>query len=178
MKLTKYFFVLLLSVFAMNTSSAFVVATPATIVEVKPVDKKESIFKQLTAEEMFTMPRADIEEKIGRKLKFKERLGLKIIQKAAKKAEKRMKKKGIKKGQQNENLFGILSISLGGAGLLSALFSGYGALSLGIAGLALGIVGLKRDEPKRILSILGIVFGGLVILFALLVLIVLAALLI
>lgn len=146
----------------LSFNSFAAVATPGSVADLEA--KKESAFKQLSVEEIFTMPKADIEEKIGRKLKFKEKLGLRIIQKAAKKAIK--KRTGTK---ANENLFGILSISLGGAGLLSAFLYGYGALALGIAGIALGVVGLKRDEPKRILSILGIVFGSLVLLLAILV---------
>jgi hypothetical protein len=166
----------LLFMFVLSSNYSYaVVSTPGDVIN--PKAKKESAFTQLTVEEMFTMPRKDIEAKIGRKLKLKERLGFAIIKKAAKKASKKMNKKRTK-AAANENIFGILSISLGGAGLLSTFFYGVSGLLLSIAGITLGIIGLKRDEPKRILSILGIVFGSIVLLLALLVIAVFAAIVI
>lgn len=154
-----------LFMFGLSFNSYAVVSTPdAVVVDAKA--KKESIFTQLSVEEIFTMPRADIEAKVGRKLKLKERMGLKIIQKVGKKMEKKMKKKGTK-AAANENLFGIIAISAGGAGLLSFI-TGYGGVVFGVGGIVLGIISRKRDEPKKILGILGIVFGALAILLSIL----------
>lgn len=163
-----------LFMFGLSFNSYAVMSTPGDVV-VNTKAKKESAFTQLTVEEIFTMPKDDIEAKIGRKLKFKEKLGLRIVQKAAKRMEKRMEKRNKKKGTEvtaNENLFGIIAISAGGAGLLSS-FTGYGGLLLGAAGITLGIISRKRDEPKKILGILGIVFGAIAVLLSILLLLIL-----
>lgn len=68
----------------------------------------------------------------------------------------------------------LLSLILGGAGLLLVLLgSGFGIL-LGIAGLICGIIALERGGSKTI-SILGIVFGGIITLLSLLLLVALSA---
>lgn len=145
----------LVFMFSLSFNSYAVVSVPkVTVADIKV--KKESVFTQLSMEEIFTMSRTDIETKVGRKLKLKERLGLKILQKAAKKMEKHGKKKGTE-AMANENLFGILSISFGSVGLLTAVM-GVGIL-FGIAAIVLGVISRKRAEPRRKLRNLGVFFG-------------------
>ncbi len=127
--------------------------------------KTESVFTQLTTEELLTLSKNDIQEKVGRKLKLREKLGLKIIHGAVKRMGKKMAKAKAKP-RAKDNLFSIIGISAGGAGLVG-FFSGVGGIVLGAAGIVFGIIGLKKEEPKRILAILGIVFGGLAILISL-----------
>lgn len=175
MKSIIHLFLPIIFLIGLSFNSFAAIVTPSTIAKEKT--KKESAFKQLSVEEIFTMPKKDIEAKIGRKLKFKEKLGLIIVQKAAKKAvKKRTKKAG------NENLMGILSLTFGGLSFLGTLAAFGGSLPIfaggflmSIAGITLGIIGLKKKEPKRVLSILGIVFGGLSFLFGLLIILVIAS---
>ncbi len=61
----------------------------------------------------------------------------------------------------------LLSLIFGGAGLLFLLVGGYGTILFGLAGLILGLVALKRTS-KRTMAVLGIVFGGIVVLVGLL----------
>lgn len=157
----------LLFILGFSFQSYGIVSTPEKGLKKKP--KKESAFKQLSTEEIFTMPKKDIESKIGRKLKFKEKLGLWIIQKAYKKAEKKIQKRRAKLGatKAKENLFGTLSISFAGLGLLSLftrnVYGFLGSILFSTAALALGIIGLIRKEPKRFLSIIGLIISLIVL---------------
>lgn len=70
---------------------------------------------------------------------------------------------------KNDNKRGLLSLLFAGGGILF-LFLGplaYLSLPLGIAGLILGIIGVKRDKNDT-MAIIGMVFGSLVILLFLL----------
>ena len=70
---------------------------------------------------------------------------------------------------KGENRRGMFSLIFGGAGFLF-LFLGplaYLSLPLGIAGLILGIIGVKKDKNDT-MAIIGMVFGSLVILLFLL----------
>ncbi|GHB84363.1 hypothetical protein GCM10007390_44520 [Persicitalea jodogahamensis] len=97
---------------------------------------------------------------------------------AAKKIQKQIKKASspeTAKAAKAENTIALLSLVFGGAGLLLLLLgSGLGIL-LGIAGLVLGIVGLGRikkgqaPDSTKTMSLLGVIFGGLVTLLGLIV---------
>lgn len=75
----------------------------------------------------------------------------------------------------------LLSLIFGGAGLLLLLAGGGLGLLLGLAGLIMGIIGLSRvkrglaPQSSRTMAILGIIFGGVVTLLAILVIAVVAA---
>ena len=173
MKSFIHLFLPFLFLMGLSFSSFGAIATPSTIAKKKA--KKESAFKQISTEEIFTMPKKDIEAKIGRKLKVKEKLALLIVRKAVKKAKKKQRK-----AAGNENLLGILSLSFGAASLFSMLlffggsggggviFGFFGGILFGIAGLTLGIISLKKGEPKNGLSIAGIILGATSIFIALL----------
>lgn len=173
MKLFIHSFLPFLFLMSLSFNSFGAVATPSTIAKEKV--KKESVFKQISAEEIFTMPKKDIEAKIGRKLKFKEKLGLRIVRKAMKRTKKK-----TAKTYSNENLLGILSLSFGVAGILAlggGLYGYLAALILGIAALTLGIISVRQGEPKRGLAIVGIVLGIIGILSFFLILLLVVALL-
>ncbi len=112
----------------------------------------------------------------GSKLSFGEKLTLKILQKKwEKKARKnKMRANGLFKGANEKTddarhnsvslIFGILSVILvfiswsgSGFALLFLIF----ALILSIAGLAMGIKGLRKDYPKRNLAVAGTVVSGI-----------------
>lgn len=78
------------------------------------------------------------------------------------------------KTKGNTDTLALLSLIFGGAGFLFLFIGGAFSLLLGIAGLVLGIIALKKGTSQRTMAILGIVFGGLVALLALLVISVLA----
>ncbi len=156
--------VILFMMLGINFNSYAVISGPSPETETTIKKKKESIFTQLEVNEILTMSRTDIEAKVGRKLKLRERMGLKIVHNAVKKMNKKINKKR-KESSAKENLFGIIGTAAGGLGL-STFFTGYGGFTLGVAGIVFGIISLKREEPKKIFGILGIVLGGLAVLLS------------
>ena len=171
MKLTINLVLAILFLIGLSFNSFAAIATPSTIVKKKT--KKESVFKQISVDEIFTMPKKDIEARIGRKLKFKEKLGLLIIRKAVKKS----KRKKVRTSGSG-NLMGVLSLTLGvlsipaiALAVESPYFLVMGLL-FSIAAVTLGIIGLKRKESKRVFSILGIIFGGAILFLTLMALLI------
>jgi hypothetical protein len=118
------------------------------------------------------LSREAVETKLGRKLKFTERIALSIARKKAKKQARKRAKNGPGDGTVTDTpsllalIFGIIGIPLTFVFGIGILFS--------IAALVLGIVGLgriKREEGYRKgrgLAITGIVLGGLMLLLLLL----------
>lgn len=157
---------------------AFVAFAPAAIAvnPDKAVSKtadeyliQEGPLSGLTVEEAMTMKPKEIKARTGQKLKFGERLGLKVLQRKYRKA----KKKGEEFAPEDarDNLFGIIGLSIAGFGLLFGWIIWPIALLFGIAGLVLGIIGLKRDsEPTFSWAAIGV--GGAAILIAIIILIV------
>ena len=107
-----------------------------------------------------------------------------IFKAAQKKLTKKVNKGKINASQslfkagagKSENRRGMFSLIFGGAGFLF-LFLGplaYLSLPLGIAGLILGIIGVKKDKDDT-MAIIGMVFGSLVILLFILAIILIAS---
>lgn len=67
----------------------------------------------------------------------------------------------------------LLSLIFGGLGLITLGVFGLGIL-LGIAGLVLGIIALKRNSPQKVLAIIGVSLGSVAIFIGLLFLVFLA----
>ena len=95
----------------------------------------------------------------GKKMSFVEKLAFKVAQKKAK-----MMRKADGAGG---NTLSLLSVILGGAGLLFLLIgsSGLALLGLlaGIAGFVLGLIGLKKEDSHA-MAIIGLICGGIVVL--------------
>ena len=100
---------------------------------------------------------ADYEKQTGKKLGFFERIKFKLAQKYAKKLEK---SDGFGK-----KTLSLLALILGGGSLLCLFILPLFGMLMALAGLILGIVGLKKESSKT-MAILGIVFGGLTLLLA------------
>ena len=62
----------------------------------------------------------------------------------------------------NSNLFGVLSVVVGG---ISLLINFWGAV--GIAAVILGAIALEKHEPRKVMPIIGIIVGAFSILYAL-----------
>lgn len=150
MRITLLLFILFASI---STTSAAVApaknATPATT--------------QLTAADL---TRDAVEARIGRKLKFKERIALSMVRGKAKRAERRQVRGGATDG------LAIASLVCGILGLF--LFW------LAVPALVLGIISLDRYSngiyhTGKGIAIAGIVLGGIVILAILVVLVLFAS---
>lgn len=126
----------------------------------------EGPLKGLTFEEAMTMKPREIRAKTGRKLRLMERVALKIAQKRFKKARKKKKKRNRRQDSRRpgDSIFGILSLSIFGFGLLSLLFIPFGFLVAGITALILGAIGMGRDARKGF-AIAGFILGLLSMLF-------------
>lgn len=98
---------------------------------------------------------ADYEKQTGKKLGFFERIKFKLAQKYAKKLEK--------SDGSGKKTLSLLALILGGGSLLCLFILPLFGILMALAGLILGIVGLKKESSKT-MAILGIVFGGLTLL--------------
>lgn len=104
-----------------------------------------------------------------------------VVRKIQKGISKEQSPTGTMAAKAKPDLAALLSLILGGAGLIVLLLgSGLGFL-LGLAGLILGIVGLRRiardkaPTSSRLLAILGTIFSGVVILLGILLVAVIAS---
>jgi hypothetical protein len=75
-------------------------------------------------------------------------------------------KKSAAKSSSGSPVFGIISLVTGVLGFLGCWFYYFGLL-FSIAGVVFGIISLKKGETPKVLAILGIVFGGIVLLLVL-----------
>ena len=125
--------------------------------------------QKLMSEKTMLMTPLEYEYSTGKKLSFVEKLGFKILQKKLKKGAALPKA-----GGDGGNLLSLLSCIFGGAGLLIAFVSGLGGILLGIAGLVLGIIALKKED-SRTLAIIGTICGGLVVLISIVAVIIVAS---
>ena len=109
------------------------------------------------------LSREAVEAKLGRKLKFTERVALSLVRKKAKKQAKRAAR-GKADGRVTDTM-SLVSMILGILGLVLAVVTIYGGL-LSVAALVLGIIGLSRIRRAPDLlkgkgfAIAGIVLGG------------------
>ncbi len=111
-----------------------------------------SIFSQLTLEEMVTLKKKEVKSKMGRKLTFKEWLGLKVIRSKHKRAAKRMAK-AHKTNQVKSISFTCCILLLTGlAGLflpVLAVFSGMIGLFQVARGLFTGSRSTRSNEMHQ-----------------------------
>jgi hypothetical protein len=123
----------------------------------------------LTVAEAMTMKPREIKAKTGNRLNLGEKLGLKILQRKYRKAKKRGEE--FSPEDARDNLFGIIGLSLAGFGFLFGWLVWPVALVFGLAGLVLGIIGLRNDSDP-LFSWLSIGFGAAAILIALLIILI------
>jgi len=123
----------------------------------------------LTVAEAMTMKPREIKAKTGNRLNLSEKLGLKILQRKYRKAKERGEE--FSPEDARDNLFGIIGLSLAGFAFLFGWLVWPVALVFGIAGLVLGIIGLKKDSDP-LFSWLAIGIGGAALLIAIIVAIV------
>ena len=121
------------------------------------------------ATEVKTPTRADLEAKLGRKLTFRERIAVKVL-------NRQQKKRARKAGRPEKGYGNGMAIAGFVCGVLSLLGLG---IFLGIPAIIFSAIGLKRanreGRPHRGLAIAGLVCGIVsVVLFLLLVGIVIA----
>lgn len=104
-----------------------------------------------------------------------------VVKKLKKRVEKENSSTKAAAPKAKADTVALLSLIFGGAGLLLLLAGGGLGLLLGLAGLIMGIIGLSRvkrglaPQSSRTMAILGIIFGGVVTLLAILVIAVVAA---
>ncbi len=118
MKNMKYMLSCLFLVFALNTSFAFVVATPSTIIVGEEEAKTETVYKNLTKDDILTMSNKELSQKMGKKLRLKDKLILGMVKRSLKKAEK--KGRTGKKGGKFEWRGFLLGFFLGLIGVILA----------------------------------------------------------
>ena len=144
-------FTLLLLFFTLNVTfaQAAVAAPPAAVAPTQTLSAAE-------------LTRDAVEAKLGRKLKFKERIALSVVRGKVKRAERRQAKP---RGGSTDGL-AIASFVLGVLGLF-LLFPAIPALILGI--ISLGRYERQEYYTGKGLAIAGVIMGGLVIFAVLLV---------
>lgn len=104
-----------------------------------------------------------------------------IIKKTQKQVRKESSSTKAAAPKAKTDTVALLALIFGAGGLLLLLIGGGLGLLFGLAGLVLGIIGLGRAKrgvaprSSRTMSILGIVFGGLVTLLALLLIVAIAS---
>jgi hypothetical protein len=116
---------------------------------------------------------------VSKKMTLKERIIQKLIER---KLSKTPDRKAVDKS--DKNTYGLLSTIFGAAGFLfliiassgSAGFLGILSLLLAVAGLVLGILGIKRDK-NSILGIIGTALSGVLLLLYIFAIILVASLL-
>ena len=120
----------------------------------------------LTATDLLTLDKKELESKIGRKLKFKEKLAIRII-------KRKLKKQASKNANQQKTepkaVLGFVFSTLGFiASLIALVSSGYGvlfAVAFGILGLIFSAIGLRKttkgESPKKGkgLALAGMIIG-------------------
>lgn len=178
--------ILLFAVIAVSFNVSYAVNSITPVAEKQTqVDKKEFV-KNLNLDGIMNMTPKSYKEATGKKMTFRERIALKIAKKIIKRKQRKAakkKRKQKKSGQDaakdgGDDTMGLLSMIFGVLG--AVLFFLGGAASLigllfGIAGLVMGLVGIKGDNANKTFRVLGIVFGGLVLLFLLLAVILIAS---
>lgn len=132
----------------------------------------ENTISTLSLEDITTLDKKGMEAKMGRKLKFKERLMFSVLKRTLKKGKKRQARAKAKKskdeGKQVSGL-AIASVILGGLALFLLLLGFVGianvafiGLLLAIPGLITGIIGLKKvNKNPETLKGSGMAIAGL-----------------
>jgi hypothetical protein len=114
-------------------------------------------------------------ERVYSKLSFTQKLALKIVQKKAKRAMKKSMSSGNTDQDQPRTL-SKLALIFGsvGLGVILIPYVSVVAIPCAIAGIVLGIIGIKK-EGSNAMNILGIVFGGALLVILAIVILVLIA---
>lgn len=169
-----YFFVLS-KLWSVNPSERF----PAHA-EKSLFAEDESIFSQLTVEEMATLKKKEIRAKIGRKLTIREWLGIKVL--------KSQVRKDVKNRIQSDKIDGrpynAVSITAAACSLIGIILASFlsvsalwAVLTFGIAGFVLGIMSFffpKNGKKRRgdgfaffgIVLGIGTILGGILLIWA------------
>ncbi len=137
-----------------------------------------SLFAVRKAENTQSVPPAEaFEAPAGKKLSFRQRIALKLVQKKINKHQKKRDRKSKSRSEKNPDKLATLSLIFGAGSFVLVFIPviGFLALFTAIAGIILGAIALKKGGNKT-LAILGIVFGALFIVFMVLALILLIAL--
>ena len=137
-----------------------------TVVVPTETTKKERSEVNLTAEDLLKLTNKELEAKIGRKLKFKEKIAFRILKKRLKKQAN--KKPGDLKMQPlaiwglsfsiASVLFSLLILLTGGIGLILALICG----TLGIVFSSIALRKITRDPEKlkgKGMALTGMIMG-------------------
>lgn len=162
----KKFILLALLLSAWNTpifsAVAAVMPAPEAVVETEA-----ALAPAPTLGEFVEMTPREWEAHSGDKLSFGERLAFKMVQKKIKKqAAKGKLDLSAPAGSETMSTLSLI-LSVVGLALLFVPFAGLLGFILGISGFVLGLVAFKK-EGVNVKNILGVVFGGLMILFLLL----------
>lgn len=142
-----------------------------------------------TATSQFTtsasLSRKAVETRLGRKLKFTERVGLSLARGKMKRSERKAVRKGMGKAPNDKFAAGSLFSGILGLALFVVLLPQFSALIVGVLlGLLAGVLGLialrrfKRNPQFRSgkgLAITGLVLGGVMTLILLLFLVAIAS---
>lgn len=152
------YFILFLLMIAYNNVSAMIETSPF---------KKEETFKTPGMQETKTLlPIAEYEKQLGKKKSFADKIKFKIAQKWSKKLSEANEK-------SDKKTLSLIALISGASSLIVIWLLPVLGLLLGIAGIIFGIIGLKKENAK-VMAILGIVFGGILVLLTALLLIALA----
>ncbi len=145
-------FILLFCLFLSPMSKA--VVSPITTPEV--VLKTDKNLKELSADDILHLERAEVEEKLGRKLKWKERQVLKLTQRRLKKLNKKASKQNLEEAKMNGLAIAGFVCSI--VGLLFSLW-----FVLAILGIIFSAIALKKikktGQGGRGLAVAGLVIG-------------------
>ena len=162
----KKFILLALLLSAWNTQifSAVAAVMPAQEAIVKT---EAALAPALSLGELTEMTPREWEAHSGDKLSFSERLAFKMVQKKIKRqAAKGKLDLSAPAGSETMSTLSLI-FSVVGLALLFVPIIGFLGLILGLSGFVLGLVSFKK-EGTNVKNILGVVFGGLMILFLLL----------
>jgi hypothetical protein len=128
-----------------------------------------------TVADFLNMTPKQYAEQSGEKMSFTKKLAFKMVQNKVKKQV--AKGKVDASAPASGNTMSLLSLIFGGVGLLSLVLPiGIFGLLLGVAGLVLGLVAMKK-EGSNVMNLLGTIFGGLTVLLFLVAVIFVASIL-
>ena len=158
-----------LALVALASTPAFAVFTP---VATAPIGLDSTQISVTPAPAALSLDRESLEEKLGRKLTFKERLAVGVIKRKQRRAERRAKKGKRSKAADGTGYGNGMAIAGFVLSILALLF-----YPLCVLGLIFSLIGLskanRQGRPHRGLAIAGIVISGILVALGLLVLLLL-----
>lgn len=138
----------------------------------------------MSVEDFLAMTPESYAAETGKKMKWRQRMAMKVVQKRMRKQLKKGKLKA-EDASNGGNLISLLSMIFGLGSvlffLLGAVAAGGGSGAIGllsllfaISGLVMGIIGLKKEDSMA-MALVGTITGGLIVLIFLLAIILVAA---